>query len=92
MNTLIDSIIEESNGKFMTITFRKNNGHLRTINGRIGVFYEGMAADHRYDSLEQRQAYFLIWSVKERGYRRINANNVISIRSQGTEVVLRKAA
>ena len=92
MNTLIDRIIEESKGKFMTITFRKNNGDLRTINGRIGVFYEGMASDHRYDSLEKRQAYFLIWSVRERGYRRVNADNVISIRSQGTEVRLKEVA
>lgn len=84
LNALIDTLIEQSNGRFMTITFRKNNGQLRTINGRVGVYHDGLPALHRYDSFGTQSYYFLIWSVRDRGFRRINAEKVVRIASQGT--------
>jgi hypothetical protein len=84
LNTLIDSIIEQSRGRFLTVTFRKNNGEIRTINGRVGVNFRDWPADHRFDSEGTQTYYFLIWSVRDRGFRRINAENVIRIASQGT--------
>jgi hypothetical protein len=92
LNALIDSIIEQSRGRFLTVTFRKNNGEIRTINGRVGVHHNGWAADHRYDSFGNETYYFLIWSVRDRGFRRINAENVIRIASQGTVIFTQESA
>lgn len=90
MNALIDNIIEQSRGRFLTVTFRKKNGQLRTINGRIGVFHEGWPADYRYDAMQSEGRFFLIWSVRDRGFRRVNAESVVRIASQGTVIFTRE--
>ena len=78
MNKLIDTLVRESNGKFLTLTFKKVGGSMRTINGRIGV--DG--SDYRFDA-QNGKPYLLIWEVKSRGYRRVSLDTVERIASQG---------
>jgi len=82
MNKLIDILAKASNGRFMTVTFVKKDGTLRTINGRTGVHFNGEASPVRYDANDQ--AYILMWSVRDRNFRRINLNTVERIASQGS--------
>lgn len=79
--TIIDNIVTNSAGRFLTITFRKNNGKLRTINGRTGVKYHGDPASPRFDG--KVRPYYLVWSVSDRGYRRIRADTITRIASDG---------
>ena len=85
MNILINTLVRESKGKFLTIDFVKSNGEVRKINGRIGV--DG--ADYRKDSSDGSK-YLLVWEPATRGYRRVNLNTVMRIASQGSVLYVAK--
>lgn len=82
----ITRLIENSNGKFMTVTFVKKDGQERTLNGRIGVHYNGEAAPSRFDA--HIKPYLLLWEVKTRGFRRINLDTIKAINTAGVRFTL----
>lgn len=88
INSTIENLIRQSNGKFMTVTFRKQDGSTRTLNGRIGVRYNGKRTEPRYDGTNQ--PYYLLWSPQERGYRRIKADEIIAVATGGLVVLNRE--
>ena len=77
MNKLMDVLVRESQGTFLTLTFTKKNGDIRSINGRIGV--EG--ASYRSDT-KAGDPYLLIWECKTRTHKRINLNTIERIASR----------
>jgi len=81
MQPIIDSIIEQTQGRFCTVTFEKHDMSERTINGRIGVRYRGAPAAHRMDSKDD--SYLLLWSVRDRGYRRISGRRIKRVAAEG---------
>ncbi|MHA5540330.1 hypothetical protein ACVSNP_23420 [Pseudomonas aeruginosa] len=80
MNRAIDKLIETSSGRFLTVTFVKDDGTIRTMNGRVGVRYRGKPADYRRDSTDRK--FYLLY-VPGRGYRRINAEAVLEVTLDG---------
>ena len=84
MNTLINMIATATNGRFFTVTFTTKAGRERTINGRTGVRYRGEASPVRMDGAGTE--YLLIWSVKDRSYRRVNLDTVKRISFKGSVV------
>ena len=81
MKKLIDAVIKGSKGRFVTVTFTKKDGTTRRVNGRIGVRFGKEAAPARYDG--KGQPYFLLWEVRSRGYKRINADAVQRVATDG---------
>lgn len=88
INRTIENLIRQSNGKFLTVTFRKKDGTTRTLNGRIGVKFNGKPSEARFDGVNQ--PYYLLWSPQERGYRRIKADEIIALASGGLVVLNRE--
>jgi hypothetical protein len=87
MNTLVNNVIKQTSGQFITVTFTKNDGSTRTINGRTGVRYNGKASPmHRYMG---SKSYLLIWSVADRGYRMVNPDTIRKV-SAGHTVLYTK--
>jgi hypothetical protein len=82
MQPIIDQIVKATNGRFCTITFEKHDLSERTINGRIGVHCGGQPAAHRMDSREE--PFLLLWSVRDRGYRRISGRRIKRVAAEGT--------
>jgi hypothetical protein len=77
MNTLVNNVIKQTSGQFITVTFTKKDGSTRTINGRTGVRYNGKASPiRRYIS---GKSYLLIWSVSDRGYRMVNQDTISKV-------------
>jgi hypothetical protein len=77
------SLIEKSNGKMLTVTFLKRDGTMRTMNGRIGVkkYIKG-------SSLKKNSSdYITMYDVQNQGYRSVNRNTIVSVRSEGIEAV-----
>lgn len=66
------SIEEDFRGKHVSVHFRKNNGEARKLHGRLGVHSDS-----------EGTRYFLIWSVRERGFRKIDAKDVLQITFRG---------
>lgn len=77
------SMIDNSNGKMVTVSFIKQDGSLRTINGRIGVrkYIKGSSVTNKNDQ------YITFYDVKNKGYRSINRDTITGIRYQGIEAV-----
>lgn len=76
------NMIDNSNGKMVTVTFIKQDGSLRTINGRIGV--------HKHikgSSNKKNTQYITFYDVKNKGYRSINRDTITGIRCQGIEAI-----
>ena len=77
------SLIEQSNGKMVTVSFIKKDGSLRVLNGRLGVkkYLKGGKINTNTDE------YINIYDVKNQGYRSINRNTIVALRMQGIEAV-----
>lgn len=77
----LDKILSESKGRIVTVSFIKDNGYSREITGRVGVSFKGKPASHRQDSAKRR--FFLLYSMRDRGFRRIDVDRVVSIKMDG---------
>jgi hypothetical protein len=77
------SLIEQSNGKMVTVSFIKKDGSLRVLNGRLGVkkYLKGGKINTNTDE------YINIYDVKNQGYRSINRSTIVALRMQGIEAV-----
>ena len=75
----LDTFILNSAGKFVTVKFVKKNGELRILNGRMGVtkHLKGGVSTLNPDQ------YITIYDVVNEGYRAINRDTIIEVKSEG---------
>lgn len=74
-------IIENSNGKFVSVTFTKKDGSTRVLVGRLGVTSHLKGGKSTLDAAQ----YITIFDVQNNGYRAINRNTIQSVRIDGQE-------
>lgn len=77
------NMIDQSNGKMVTVSFIKQDGSLRVLNGRLGVKKYLKGGKATVDAKE----YISIYDVQNKGYRSINRNTIVALRMQGIEAV-----
>jgi hypothetical protein len=77
------NMIDQSNGKMVTVTFIKQDGSTRIINGRLGVKKHLKGGKLNVDTNE----YISIYDVQNKGYRSVNRNTIVALRMQGIEAV-----
>ena len=70
-------LIEGTKGKFFTVTWKKNNGDLRMVNGN---FKSGNMT---------RTGYLRVWSAKDKGYRQVNPRTITHLSVSGVEYKVR---
>lgn len=75
----LSKIIEESNGKFVSVDFYKKDGTLRTLTGRLGV-QKYLKGGVRTTDPEK---YICIYDTVNEGYRSINRDTIVSVRCSG---------
>jgi len=72
-------------GQFCTVTFIKNDGTVRTINGRTGVKKYVKGNGTRSQSTDNK--YFLLWtregSNKFNAPKNINRGSIVSVKAHG---------
>ena len=75
-------------GKFVTVTFIKNDGTIRTLNGRVNVTKYLKGGAER--STDTKNKYLLLWtrngSRKFDAARNIARDRIVSIRANGIEL------
>lgn len=74
--------IYDSNGRFLTVEFVKKDGSIRKINGRLGVKKYLSGGNSTLDS----NKFIIIYDLKARGYRAINKNSILSVKSTGLKI------
>ena len=74
-------MIEESNGKMVTVEWIKNNGELRKLNGRMGVKKGTKGGVRTTDP-----AKYICIHENNNGFRNINKDIIISLSCNGVKV------
>jgi len=75
----LDDIILKSGGKFVSVTFVKKDGSLRTLTGRLGVTKHLKGG---VSTLDPNQ-YITIFDVVNKGYRAVNRETIQSVTFEG---------
>lgn len=75
----LDDIILSSGGKFVSVTFVKKDGSLRTLTGRLGVTKHLKGG---VSTLDPNQ-YITIFDVVNKGYRAVNRGTIQSVTFEG---------
>lgn len=78
MKTLT-SIVEASNGKFVSVSFVKKDGTLRVLTGRLGVVKHLKGGECTVD----RDKYIIIYDIVNKGYRSINRDTIQHVTIDG---------
>lgn len=77
----LDSIIESSNGKIVSVTFTKADGTLRVMTCRLGVTKHLKGGESTLDNSK----YLTVFDMAKKGYRAINRETIQSVRLSGEE-------
>lgn len=64
--TKATELINNTKGKFFTVTFRKQNGTERTLNGKYNT--------------TTKLGYLNIYSMKDKGFRNVNPRTLLSLK------------
>ena len=67
--------LKASNGKFVTVTFVKKDGTLRTLNGRLRVIKHLKGGVSTIDPHQ----YTVVYDVVNKGYRAVNNSTIQSV-------------
>jgi hypothetical protein len=81
MNTdMVADLIRQSKGQFFTVWFRKLDGSMRKLNGRIGV-HKYLIKDLNPTVQKERDLERItVYDVKNKGYRSFYIGNVLKIK------------
>jgi hypothetical protein len=77
------SLIDQSNGKMITVSFVKKDGSSRILNGRLGVkkYIKGSSLN------KNSNEYITVYDVQNKGYRSVNRDTIVAVRCNGIEAV-----
>jgi hypothetical protein len=82
-STALASLIDQSNGKMITVSFVKKDGSSRILNGRLGVkkYIKGSSLN------KNSNEYITVYDVQNKGYRSVNRDTIVAVRCNGIEAV-----
>ena len=75
------TIVAESNGKIVSVTFTKADGTLRVMTCRLGVTKHLKGGDSTLDGGK----YLTVFDMAKKAYRAINKDTIQSVRLSGEE-------
>lgn len=73
------SIVAESNGKIVTVTFTKKDGTLRVMTCRLGVTKHLKGGESTLDAGQ----YLTVFDMAKQAYRAINKDTIVSVKASG---------
>lgn len=80
MDNKVKRVINSSKGKFMTVTFVKKDGTLRSMLCRTGVRKFVKGTDKRQKTNDNIQ---VVYDMHKKAYRSFNTDRVVSIKFNG---------
>ena len=82
------SIVAESNGRFVSVTFIKKDGTERTMLCRLGVTKYLKGGTSKLDA----EQYLTVFDVKKEEYRAINRDTILSVKLAGATYTQEQSA
>lgn len=89
MNKFINHLIDNSNGKIMTVTFVKQDGTVRDLNGRIKVT-KHLKNTGEHTNTVDRSKYIVMYDLKKKGYRSVNRETILAVKIDGVRILTDK--
>ena len=88
ISAVFATLIAQSKGHFVTVTFKKKDGTLRKMNCRTGVtkHIKGGVSTIDHDK------YLVVYDMVSSGYRAINKATIVSVALGGEVVTVAQAA
>ena len=80
-----NEIARIAGNKFISVSFLKKDGSPRTINGRLHVKRYLKGGDNPNT---RNDAFLIIYSMRDKGYRTINLDTVFRIAASGKEYLI----
>ena len=77
------SIVAESNGRFVSVTFIKKDGTERSMLCRLGVTKHLKGGESKLNA----DQYLTVFDVQKEAYRAINKETILSVKLAGTTYV-----
>jgi hypothetical protein len=75
------ALLNNTNGKFVSVEFVKKDGTLRKMNGRFGVTKHLKGGVNK--TVKESNSYMTIYDTKAEGYRTINLETVKRVKFGG---------
>ena len=72
---MLDELILQSAGRFVTVVFEKKDGTLRTMTGRLGVTKHLKGGT----STLNPDAYITLYDMVKKGYRAVNRDTIRAV-------------
>jgi len=85
MNKFINNLIDNSNGKILTVEFVKQDGSVRRLNGRVGV-RKHLKQTGELNNTIDRSKYIIMYDLKKNGYRSVNRETIRSVTMDGVDI------
>jgi hypothetical protein len=85
-SAFLSTLLKNSQGRFVGVTFIKKDGSTRVLNGRMGVkkYVKNDGTNTNRSILDVAGTpYITIYDVQNKGYRNIHPDHILSIRVDG---------
>lgn len=89
-NVLVQSarqLVNMAGGSFMTLEFRKADGRIRRLNGRLGV-YKHLKSPFSDPDTADTENKVTVWEANRNGkakYRSVRLDRIVSLKLRGVE-------
>jgi hypothetical protein len=77
INNIITYLILGNQGKIFTVTYKKKDGTIRKLNGRLGVHFGKKLAK---PTTSNHYQYIVVYDMQKKAYRNVNVTTVQSVK------------
>jgi hypothetical protein len=77
----VEKVLTGANGKFFTAVFKKKDGSIRELNGRLGVTAYLKGGENKV--VKPSNSYVTVYDVQAKGYRTLNLATLEELRLGG---------
>jgi hypothetical protein len=85
LNNIINYLLIGNEGKIFTVTFRKKDGSVRVLNGRLGVHHGKKLQKPTTAGIPK---YIVVYDMQKKAYRNVNTSTVTAIKMKGKEFIV----
>jgi hypothetical protein len=85
LNNIVKYLLIGNEGKIFTVTFKKKDGTIRKLNGRLGVHFGKKLNTPTTAGIPK---YLVVYDVQKGAYRNVNTESVLAVSMKGKHFVV----
>ena len=76
ITSVMKNLLQVNGGRIFTVTFKKKDGTLRKLNGRLGVHHGKKLSSPTTEGIPK---YLVVYDVQKQAYRNVNVSTIQSV-------------